>query len=410
MAKATSQVTKEIQTLADLTPDPRNARKHNPRNVGLVERALNEVGAARSIVIDESGVVLAGNATIEAAGRAGIEKVQVVDADGETIIAVRRTGLTQAQKTRLALFDNRTAELADWDAEVIASLVAEDDKALDGLFENNELLELIESLEQTGNADAEPQIDRAAELNEKWQVKPHDLWRIVEHRLLCGDCTVGEDVQRVMGGKSADIVFIDPPYSSGGFQEAGKTVGSIGARGNEKISNDNLSTRGYRNLMIDSLSFAKETHSLFIFCDWKMWTETFDISERLGYRVRNMIVWDKMRMGMGMPFRNQHELILFASKISGKIGDGDTPNVIQEKRDEESEHRTPKPIALMQKIMKQIDCKSIYDCFLGSGTTMVASENLQRKCFGIEISPNYCAVILERMQTAFPALIVERAK
>ena len=146
MAKATNQVTKEIQTLADLTPDPRNARKHNPRNVGLVERALNEVGAARSIVIDESGVVLAGNATIEAAGRAGIEKVQVVDADGETIIAVRRTGLTQAQKTRLALFDNRTAELADWDAEVIAELLANERAMLDGLFENNELAKIIENL------------------------------------------------------------------------------------------------------------------------------------------------------------------------------------------------------------------------------------------------------------------------
>ena len=132
-----------IETLADLTPDPRNARRHNPRNVGMLEKALGEVGAARSIVIDEHGVVLAGNATIEAAARAGIEKVQVVDADGETIIAVRRTGLTAKQKTRLALYDNRTAELADWDADVIADLLATERELLDGLFADDELSKLI---------------------------------------------------------------------------------------------------------------------------------------------------------------------------------------------------------------------------------------------------------------------------
>lgn len=131
-----------IETLADLTPDPRNARRHNPRNVGMLEKALGEVGAARSIVIDEHGVVLAGNATIEAAARAGIERVQVVDADGETIIAVRRTGLTAKQKTRLALYDNRTAELADWDADVITDMLATERELLDGLFANDELTRL----------------------------------------------------------------------------------------------------------------------------------------------------------------------------------------------------------------------------------------------------------------------------
>lgn len=143
-----------IETLADLTPDPRNARRHNPRNVGMLEKALGEVGAARSIVIDEHGVVLAGNATIEAAARAGIEKVQVVDADGETIIAVRRTGLTAAQKTRLALYDNRTAELADWDADVIADLMANERAMLDGLFENDELAKITEEIKLP---DANPQ-------------------------------------------------------------------------------------------------------------------------------------------------------------------------------------------------------------------------------------------------------------
>jgi hypothetical protein len=112
----------DITHLKDLKHDPQNARKHTPRNLGMIERSLGQVGTARSIVIDEDGIVLAGNATIEAAAAAGIERVQVVDSDGETLIAVRRTGLTPTQKTDLALFDNRSAELAEWDTDVLASL------------------------------------------------------------------------------------------------------------------------------------------------------------------------------------------------------------------------------------------------------------------------------------------------
>ena len=159
-----------IETLADLTPDPRNARRHNPRNVGMLEKALGEVGAARSIVIDEHGVVLAGNATIEAAGRAGIERVQVVDADGETIIAVRRTGLTAKQKTRLALYDNRTAELADWDAEVIADLLATERELLDGLFADDELARLVSELD-----DREESAGNTTTLAERFGVPPFSV-------------------------------------------------------------------------------------------------------------------------------------------------------------------------------------------------------------------------------------------
>src|SRR5690349_21916419 len=115
-------MSKDIQTIEDLTPDPKNARRHNPRNIGVIERSLNEVGAARSIVIDEDGVVLAGNATTEAAQQAGITRVRVIEADGNEIIAVRRRGLTAEQKVKLALADNRANELSDWEPGVLVEL------------------------------------------------------------------------------------------------------------------------------------------------------------------------------------------------------------------------------------------------------------------------------------------------
>ena len=136
----------DIEHLGDLKPDRANARQHNPRNVGMIVDALQLVGAARSIVIDEDGVVLAGNATIDAAAEAGIERVQVVDADGETIVAVRRTGLTSEQKKQLAYFDNRSAELSDWNLEQIVADLA-DGVDVGVMFRDDELAELLEGLE-----------------------------------------------------------------------------------------------------------------------------------------------------------------------------------------------------------------------------------------------------------------------
>ena len=104
-------------SLSDLKPDPENRRKHPDRNVAMVVAALQEVGASRSIVVDEDGTILAGNGVVEAAKQAGLNRVRIVEADGQEVIAVRRRGLTDAQKRALAIYDNRTSELAEWNAE-----------------------------------------------------------------------------------------------------------------------------------------------------------------------------------------------------------------------------------------------------------------------------------------------------
>jgi ParB-like chromosome segregation protein Spo0J len=132
-------------TIADLTPDPKNRRKHNERNIGMIVSSLQQVGAARSIVIDEDNNILAGNGTVEAAQLAGIERLRIIDADGEEIIAVRRTGLTDEQKRQVALYDNRTAELAGWNPEQML----EDINAgldFDGMFSKAELDELLNNV------------------------------------------------------------------------------------------------------------------------------------------------------------------------------------------------------------------------------------------------------------------------
>lgn len=145
--------------IKDLTPDRHNRRKHTPRNVGAIVESLQAVGAARSIVIDERGEVLAGNATLEAAAEAGITRLLVVDADGQTLVAVRRRGLTPAEKRRLAIDDNRAAELASWDLEQLnADLGA--GLALNAWWRPDELEALLAPLTPaTGGAGPNPSDD-----------------------------------------------------------------------------------------------------------------------------------------------------------------------------------------------------------------------------------------------------------
>lgn len=188
--------------IKDLKFDKRNARKHNPRNIGMIEKSLQEVGAARSIVIDEDNNILAGNGTIEAAAQAGINKVQIVDADGETIVAVRRSGLTEDQKKRLAILDNRTAETAEWDAEILAEISQEID--LSDVFTDKELSE-ITGIEKEIVEDDIPEVPKVA------KTVLGDLYELGRHRLLCGDSTNSDDVAKLMGGEKADMVVTDPP-------------------------------------------------------------------------------------------------------------------------------------------------------------------------------------------------------
>ena len=134
----------DLTHIKDLVPDPKNRRKHTPRNVGMIVDALHKVGAARSIVIDENNEVLAGNATIEAAGEAGITQLKVIDATGDEIVAVRRTGLTSAEKRDLAMYDNRTGELADWDATQLLE-DAKNEVDLSAFFYDEELQAILDS-------------------------------------------------------------------------------------------------------------------------------------------------------------------------------------------------------------------------------------------------------------------------
>lgn len=410
---------KAITHLKDLTADPTNARRHNPRNVGMIEDALHEVGAARSIVIDEGGRVLAGNATMEAAAAAGIEKVQVVDADGATLIAVRRTGLTEQQKRRLALFDNRAAELAEWDAEMLAGLLTEDALVVDGLFTDKELNEIGAASPSPPATDAEAQLDRAAALQEQWQVNAGDVWEIPSltvsggvHRVVCGDCTDRAVVERCMQGEMALMMVTDPPYGveydpSWRDELVGKDIHRFKYpnRSVSKVVNDN------RN----DWSAAYQLFPGDVAYVWHGALFTGPVLAQLeaaGFVRRAMLIWRKPNFVISRgDYHWQHESLWYCVRHGKKSqwkGDRTQSTIWDiaslqpmgrsyDSADDQTGHSTQKPVECMARPIRNHDAPLIYDPFLGSGTTLVACEREGRLCRGIEIFPAYVAVILQRL-------------
>jgi DNA modification methylase len=197
-----------------------------------------------------------------------------------------------------------------------------------------------------------------------------------------------------------DLVITDPPYSSGGFQEAGKSAGSVGTRTEDTIWMDNLSSRGYSRLIVRVLKAIRTADEFYAFTDWKMWQATCDCFEDAGIRVRNMLVWDKQQMGMGMPWRNQHELICYGRRRNSARLSGAYGNVLKANRSGNENHPTEKPTSLIEVILKNATEGVVVDPFAGSGSTGVACMAAGRKFIGIEIEPKYFDVACERLDNA----------
>jgi DNA modification methylase len=213
--------------------------------------------------------------------------------------------------------------------------------------------------------------------------------------LYLGDC---RDILPTLG--KVDAVVTDPPYSSGGFQEAGKGGGSVGQRDNAVIIADNLSTRGYQRLLREILNHFASADEAFIFTDWKMWTHTTDGLEDGGFRVRAMIVWDKVVMGMGSPWRNRHELIAYGKKSSAGKDGGKAANVVAIPRAGTENHPTEKPVDLMCYLMQHSQAQIVCDPFMGSGSTGIAALALGKDFIGIERDPKHFAVACKRIEEA----------
>jgi DNA modification methylase len=218
--------------------------------------------------------------------------------------------------------------------------------------------------------------------------------------LYLGDCL---DILPPLCAKAAPRIMVtDPPYSSGGFQETGKSAGGIGTRAGDAIESDTMSSEGYVH-MIRRIVRASNSHAVYIFTDWRMWGFTREAAELGGHRVRSMIVWAKPSGGMGARWTPQHELILWAARVRSASGKGSSGNVLSFGRSGNTQHPTEKPLELMTKIIATAEPGIVIDPFMGSGTTGVAAIRQDRKFIGIELDPVHFATAVERIRTELDA-------
>ena len=372
----------EQSNLSSLKQDHKNARKRTDRSAALIKESLTKYGAARSIVIDEDNRILAGNGTVEGPKAAGIKNVRIIETDGTEVIAVKRTGLTEDEKIGLALADNRTSDLSEWDQEMLRRLSAEHDLA--PWFQQDDLDELLAVTElepEQGNTDP----DEVPETPEDPITKPGDLWILGNHRLLCGDSTNPQHVERLMDGKKADMVFTDPPYNVAFNGRSGKF---------DVIKNDDLSETDFDQLIADTVATIKllSTDTYYVWCNWKFYST---LQTKLDFK--GCIVWAKNVFGMGNGYRHQHEFCLYNATIDPSIKN--ESDLWQVAKDSSYIHPTQKPVELSRRAFgNHPKAKIVVDLFGGSGSTLIGCEQERRHCRMMELDPAYCDVIVKRWE------------
>ena len=436
------------------TTDPNNVNKHSARGGKLLNNSLQKRGAFRSIASAGKGVdvpvTYAGNYTLEKAVEAGFKEIVNVHVRGDQLVNVVRDDIEpgSAQAIALGLEDNESAKQSyNPDIDILAALAAGDNAILSKLRSEDKVFSgMLEGMGlKDETQDAEPQIDRAAELLEKWQVKTGDLWKIGEHRLLCGDSTKREDVERVMGGEKADFMVTSPPYN----------VGVEYSEHDDTETSWNDYERFLSSVLDQVIPNIKEGRAI----AWNIGTspKTYHVyqhmllEKRYGLTYYRQMIWKKVGVPVPLWFNTknkpqarrftpnyQHEIVLIFTKGNLELGDsvevdplcendvfeygqqfaivdlpsGKTRTGAQSNLDRRANKAHPAafPERIPSMFINHFAAKGeiVIEPFNGSGTTIVACENLWRKCRAIEISPAYCAVTLERMHTAFPNLEIKR--
>jgi len=405
----------EMIAIGELKPNPRNPNTHPEEQLRLLAKNIKELGWRHPITVSKrSGFIVSGHARFYAAKALGCKTVPVNFQDFKD----------EAEEYAVLIADNRLAELAERDMGMMKDLMSDldaemglIDKELTGYIEKD--WEALMTSSGGGSApmkDAEPQIDQADELLKKYGVKLGQIWELGEHRILCGDCGEIEHFKKLMDLEKATLVFTDPLYGV-----------SISAK-NNFLNSFHQSERNLKPIELDNLKpdelykvllncfqtikeFCADNASIFVCAPQggRLGMMMMMMMKDAGLEVKHVLNWVKNSptFSLGrLDYEYQHEPILFTwikTHKRKKEGKFQTSVWLVDKPMKSKEHPTMKPVELPENaVLNHTDDGDIVlDPFLGSGTTLIACENLKRKCRGIEIDPGYVAVCLQRFQDAF---------
>jgi DNA modification methylase len=329
----------------------------------------------RPIVVNADMVVLGGNMRLKACIDAGLKEVPIIIADS----------LDEAKQKEFIIKDN--VGFGEWDWNVLANEWEVEELAAWGLdlpldFEDETEIEAVEDdFEQPETIETD--------------IVLGDLFEIGEHRLLCGDSTDSDAVAKLMDGNKADMVFTDPPYNVAFNGRSGKF---------DVIENDDLPEKEFEQLIDGFVSILNILNPpiYYVWCNWKFYGI---LQSKLEFKA--CIVWAKNVFGLGRGYRHQHEFCLFNGKIDEGINN--ESDLWEVKKDTNYMHPTQKPVELASRALNNHKkAKTIVDLFSGSGLSFIASHQLKRKCYGMELDPKYCQVIIDRMRKLDPTLVIKR--
>jgi len=385
----------EMWQVADLAPYAKNARWHPPEQIDQIAASMERFGFTIPMLVAEDGTIIAGHGRLMAAAQLGLAEVPVMVA----------RGWSEEDRRLYTLADNRLAEIAEWDPEMLRIEIGElradfgiEDMSLIG-FSAEDLADILPEalLDATGGL-TDP--DDVPEVPETPVTRPGDLWLLGKHRLLCGDSTVATDVEKVLHGVTPLLMCTDPPYGVEYDPSWRNQVGAAKTKRTGKVLNDDRADwREAWVLFPGDVAYV-----------WHGALHAATVAESLeaaGFTIRSQIIWAKERLVLSRgDYHWQHEPAWYAVKKTGKghwAGDRKQTTLWQipsKDQDAKTVHGTQKPVECMRRPIENNSSpgQAVYEPFMGSGTTLIAAEMSGRVCFGIELNPAYVDVAVERWQ------------
>jgi DNA modification methylase len=391
-----------------------NPRMHSDKQIEQIARSIQRFGFTNPIIADDEANLVAGEGRLKAAKRLGFSEVPVV----------RLADMTEAEIRAYVIADNKLAESAGWDRNLLAlELQYLSDLGLDDLdvtITGFELPEIEVLMGELTAADSDGSADEVVEPAPGPAItRAGDVWRIGDHRLVCGDSTKPETYRALLADKRAQMVFSDPPYNvpiAGHVSGLGKIQHREFAMASGEMSDAEFTA--FLKTVFEQLAAHSMDGAIHFQCiDWRHIGEMLEAGEAAYTELKNICVWSKANAGMGSFYRSQHEFVCVF-----KSGDGPHINNIElgkfgryrtniwayagvngfgNGRSDLALHPTVKPVALVEDAIR--DCSRrkgiVLDPFSGSGTTFIAAEQTGRSGFGIELDPLYCDVIVRRLRS-----------
>lgn len=376
-------------------PYIRNARKIPQKAIDKVAGSLQEFGWRQPIVVDKNKTIIVGHTRLHAARKLGLKEVPVHKADK----------LSEAQVKAYRLADNRTGQESEWDDQLLSlelRELADYDINIDLTgFSDHEVDKLLNQFEEAKEGLIE---DDKIPQNIEERVKKGDIWTLGNHRLLCGDSTKEDSLKELLQDQTVDLLLTDPPYGVN-YHSKNEWLNKIdkGNRIQKEISNDAL--KNITEFCQDFLSIIPfSSYNIFyIFFGGQQLHNLRDAIDLAGLKHSQYLIWNKNSLVLGrQDYNHKHEFIVYGWKNRHKFyGAKRGTTVIDFARPLKNDlHPTMKPVGLLEILVKDgsLSNQNVYEPFAGSGSTLLACEKLNRKCYAIELDPKYCDVILQRWE------------